>query len=172
MTDSLGMTKCTETNVGELSRITRVTMTKYNHQYRECCIERLYLTRKKGGREWTKKNATWETRYKNRSNYITKAGWNYTPSNQHARTQVPIHNQDAELIQKWSFKFIYSKHIYLIQAEIPAISITNYRKCLLKDTTLTIGKYRSCNINVKTIDHILQECTEKLMIILWIHTRT
>jgi hypothetical protein len=119
-------------------------------------------------------------------NAIIRADKNYTPLNLHANMQYEQRNTDTELINAWSAKALHGKHINIVQddgidklrtykwlkegliypetegfaiaIQDQVINTRNYRKYIIKDSTLATDKCRKCNIYPETIDHIVSGC--------------
>ena len=194
---SFGVIKWSDTNLDELNRITRTSLTKYRKHHPKSCVERLYLPRDSGGRGLIDLKSLHNKQIYSLNKYfhsktsstlhkaILKIDKNYTPLNLQNEKQEP-QDQNKELIAAWTAKALHGKHInimkdknvdskisykwlkeglifpetegFAIAIQDQIINTRNYRKYILKDSTLTTDLCRRCNIHTESIDHITSGC--------------
>ena len=126
LTYSFGIIKWTDTNLDELNRITRTTLTKYRKHHPKACLERLYLPRDSGGRGLVDLKSLHNKQIYSLNRYfytktnspmhiaMLKVDKNYTPLNLQNEIEKP-QDRNRELLTAWSGKALHGKHINIIQ---------------------------------------------------------
>lgn len=203
LTYSFGVIKWSKTEIAQLERTTRTTLTKHNNHHPKAAIERLTLKRENGGRGlidihhlWQKQVTKLKTFFHKKSRTstlhkaITLTDHNYTPLNLHEETNTQnMINTDKqkEKMEDWKKKVLHGRHPhdleqthintiasnkwlkigslfpetegFIIAIQDQIINTKNYRKHIIRDTTITNDKCRRCHSQSETIQHITGACT-------------
>ncbi|CAB3232935.1 unnamed protein product [Arctia plantaginis] len=145
LTYSFGIIKWTKTDIEQIERTTRTTLTKHNNLHPKSAIERLTIKRENGGRGlidiyhlWQKQVYNLKTFFRTKSHTsnihkaITLNDYNFTPLNLNDHTG--IHNPNnidpqADKIENWKKKVLHGRHPHdLEQPHIDTIASNSWLK--------------------------------------------
>ncbi|XP_063891684.1 uncharacterized protein LOC135117143 [Helicoverpa armigera] len=145
LTYSFGIIKWSKTDIQQIERTTRTTLTKHNNLHPKSAIERLTIKRQNGGRGLIDINYLWQKQIhrlkaffhtKSHTSIIHKSvtlnDHNYTPLNLHEQTDTQHNNTTDPQIQKiedWKKKVLHGRHPHdLEQPHIDTIASNKWLK--------------------------------------------
>ncbi|KAL4703729.1 hypothetical protein ACJJTC_016736 [Scirpophaga incertulas] len=131
LTYSFGVIKWTKTDIEQLERLTRTTLTKHNNLHPKSAIERLTIKRQNGGRGLIDIKHLWQKQINNLTSFfhvksqtskihkaITLNDNNYTPLNLNDRIDREQYNENnlqKEKIENWKKKVLHGRHPHDLQ---------------------------------------------------------
>ncbi|XP_063899231.1 uncharacterized protein LOC135119187 [Helicoverpa armigera] len=145
LTYSFGIIKWSKTDIQQIERTTRTTLTKHNNLHPKSAIERLTIKRQNGGRGLIDINHLWQKQInrlktffhtKSHTSNIHKAvavnDHNYTPLNLHEQPDTQ-HNDtidpQTQKIEDWKKKVLHGRHPHdLEQPHIDTIASNKFLK--------------------------------------------
>ncbi|CAK1582520.1 unnamed protein product [Parnassius mnemosyne] len=145
LTYSFGVIKWSKTDIQQIERTTRTTLTKHNNLHPKSAIERLTIKRQNGGRGlidihhlWQKQINSLKTFFHNKSHTsdIHKAvalnDFNYTPLNLNEQTDTQHNNTNDPQKQKledWKKKVLHGRHPHdLEQPHVDSVASNKWLK--------------------------------------------
>ncbi|XP_063891152.1 uncharacterized protein LOC110374959 [Helicoverpa armigera] len=145
LTYSFGVIKWSKTDILQLERTTRTTLTKHNNLHPKSAIERLTIKRQNGGRGLIDIHHLWQKQISRlKAFFITKSNTsdihkavslndhNYTPLNLHEQTDTQHNNTtdpQTQKIEDWKKKVLHGRHPHdLEQPHIDTIASNKFLK--------------------------------------------
>lgn len=122
LTYSFGIIHWSHTETEKLNRMTRTTLTKHRKLHPNSCTERLYLSRKEGGRGLSDITAINEKQINSLRNFFHSKQHpihhaivnidNYTPLNLHSNERSEPSTTDIKKREQWAQKALHGRHPY------------------------------------------------------------
>nr|XP_049697654.1 uncharacterized protein LOC110372995 [Helicoverpa armigera] len=145
LTYSFGVIKWSKTDILQLERTTRTTLTKHNNLHPKSAIERLTIKRQNGGRGLIDIHHLWQKQISRlKAFFVTKSNTsdihkavslndhNYTPLNLHEQTDTQHSNTtdpQTQKIEDWKKKVLHGRHPHdLEQPHIDTIASNKFLK--------------------------------------------